>query len=249
MAGLGKRFFSEKYRLPKPFIPVQGKDAFITAVNSFPRAQEYIFIAQEEHIKRYKMEKKLNNIGWNHRIVALNQVTEGQACTCLLAKDFFKKDLPLFIASCDYQMIYDEALYQSLLNDPKVDIIIWTFKIKHIKKARFEDFAYCRINKNSKKVEEIVEKQVISNNPENDHAVVGSFTYKRSQDFVLGAEQMIQKNIRINNEFYVGTSINQLIEAGYHVVAFEIDQFISFGTPLELELMQYWEEFFKKEDI
>ena len=91
MAGRGKRFFSEKYRLPKPFIPVQGNDAFISAVSSFPSAEKYVFLTQEAHVDRYNMERKLNDKGWHYNIVSLNQVTEGQACTCLLAKDYFKK--------------------------------------------------------------------------------------------------------------------------------------------------------------
>ena len=82
-------------------------------------------------------------------------------------------------------MVYDDQAYEKLLNDPDVDVIIWTFKIKHIKKARYEDFAYCRLDSNNNKIVEVVEKQVISDNPKDDHAVVGSFTYKRSQDFVF----------------------------------------------------------------
>lgn len=42
------------------------------------------------------------------------------------------------------------------------------------------------------------EKGVISN-----EATVGIYNYKRGSDFVKYAHQMIEKNIRVNNEFYV----------------------------------------------
>ncbi|MFC1546270.1 hypothetical protein ACFL4O_00940 [bacterium] len=159
-----------------------------------------------------------------------------------LAEHFLRKDEGVFIASCDYQMVYDEAEYQKLLDDENVDVIIWTFKIGAVKKADPNGFAYCRAQ--GDKVLEVVEKRTISDDPQNDPAVTGSFTYKKSSLFVQGAQDMIKKNIRVNNEFYVGTSINQLIEKDYNVVKFEVDKFISFGTPLELQLFYYWQDYF-----
>ena len=91
---------------------------------------------------------------------------------------------------------------------------------------------------------EVVEKQTISDNPYENPAVVGSFAYRNAAMFVHGAKKMIGKNIRVNGEFYVGTSINQLVEEGYNVVNFEVDEFISFGNPYELIHFEFWEEYF-----
>ena len=82
--------------------------------------------------------------------------------------------------------------------------------------------------------------------PEKDHAIVGSFTFKRAEFFKRAAKKMIQKNIRVNNEFYVGTSVNQLIEEGCRVALFEVDKFISFGNPFELSLFYYWQDYFDR---
>jgi hypothetical protein len=177
-----------------------------------------------------------------HTIVPVHGPTEGQACTCLLAEDLLPPQAALFIASCDYEMVYDRQAYEALRADPAVDVIIWTFTIGAIKKANPNAFAYCRTE--GDRVVEVVEKQTISSTPENDPAVVGSFTYRTADLFIRGVRQMIAKNIRVNNEFYVGTSINQLIEAGCNVVTFPIDKFISFGNPYELMHFEYWEAYF-----
>ena len=243
MAGLGNRFFQEKYKLPKPFIPVFTTPMFITSVQSFPKADRYIFIARQEHSQKYHMAHIVNEaFGKESRIVAIENPTEGQACTCLLAYDLLDKDDGLFIASCDYEMVYDKKKYAALLNDNTIDVIIWTFRIGSIKKANPDAFAYCRAD--GIEVQEVVEKRTISDNPFDDPAVVGSFTYKRGELFLRSAQKMIRKNIRVNGEFYVATSINELIKEGLRVVTFDIDQFISFGNPFELQSVYYWQEFF-----
>ena len=219
---------------------------FLTATNSFPPADHYIFLVRQDHLEKYKVEEVVEPRYPNSTIISVDGVTEGQACTCLLAEEYFESDAGLFIASCDYQMVYDQERYQALWSDPEVDVIIWTFKIGAIKKANPNAFAYCRTEGN--RVVEVVEKRTISDDPYSDPAVVGSFTYRTSELFVRGANKMIEKNIRVNGEFYVGTSINQLIEEGYNVVIFEIDQFISFGNPYELMHFEYWQEYFDSLD-
>jgi dTDP-glucose pyrophosphorylase len=242
MAGRGSRFFEQKYRVPKPFVPVRGRPMFLTAASSFPNADHAIFLIQAEHLAKYPIAATISRSYPQHSLIPVHGVTEGQACTCLLAEDILHPQASLFIASCDYEMIYDRQRYEALVNNPEIDVIIWTFTIGAVKKANPNAFAYCRTEGNH--VLEVVEKRTISDDPYNDPAVVGSFTYRTADLFVQGARQMIAKNIRVNGEFYVGTSINQLIEAGYRVVTFPIDKFISFGNPYELRHFEYWEEYF-----
>lgn len=242
MAGRGDRFFQNKYNVPKPLIPTMGSPMFISAIKSFPPADRFIFLCLAEHLQKYRLKSVIENNFNNFNIVSVDEVTEGQACTCLLADKHLDSSDPLFISSCDYQTIYDKEKYESLLNDESVDVIIWTFKIGSIKKSNPEAFAYCRVE--GERVVEVVEKKAISNDPYSDPAVVGSFTYKNTELFLYGARTMIERNIRVNGEFYVGTSINQLIEAGHKVVTFEVDKFISFGNPFEFMNIQYWEEYF-----
>ena len=242
MAGRGNRFFQEKYRAPKPFVPVHGQPVFLVAARAFPPADHTIFLVQAEHLEKYRVAETIALYSPEHTIIPVNGVTEGPLCTCLLAEAHLPVHAGLFIASCDYEMVYDRERYAALRASTEVDVIVWTFKIGAIKKADPQAFAYCRTE--GGRVVEVVEKRTISDHPERDPAVVGSFTFRNADLFVRGARAMIDKDIRINGEYYVGTSINQLIEAGCNVVTFEIDKFISFGDPHELMHYEYWEEYF-----
>ena len=244
MAGRGDRFCRQLYRVPKPFIPVLGYPMFISALKSFPPADKYIFVCRREFCRKYRLREVLDGLLERAEIVLLDELTQGQACTCLAARHKFTPGEGLFIASCDYQTVYDKEKYRRLLANEEIDVIIWTFRIGTIKKADPNAFAYCRTEGNH--VLEVVEKRTISDTPQLDPAVVGSFTYRDAALFVRGAEMMIEKNIRVNNEFYVATSINQLIEQGCNVVTFEVEKFISFGNSFELQMVQYWQEYFDR---
>ncbi len=242
MAGSGSRFKEEGFRVPKPMIPVLGKPMSVAACLSFPPADRWIFLAHQEHVRLYPIRDNLAQHFPDVEVFPVAQKTEGQACTCLLAKDKFQMDEELFIASCDYQTVYDAAAYERLTADPSIDVVVWTFRGRGLVKKDPRAFAYCRTE--GDRVTEVVEKELISGRPDEDPAVVGSFYFRKGELFVRGAEEMIRKNIRVKNEFYVGTSINQLIAEGKKAVIFDVEKFISFGDPLEMKVFQYWEEYF-----
>ncbi len=245
MAGMGSRFIKASYRTPKPFIPIMGLPMYVAVIKSFPLADKYIFICQEEFLNKYPFEEETKKRFSNEKIYSVQGITEGQACTCLIAEEDLINNEELLISSIDYQIVYDEDEFNRMRYDKSVDVIIFTFQTKSIMKKDPNAFAYCRTDKNQ--VVEVVEKRTISEKPELDPAVVGSFYYKRAIDFVRSAKKMIEKNIRINNEFYVGTAINQLIEEGLNVKVFPVKKFISFGDPFELEIYQCWEDYFFNE--
>lgn len=109
-----------------------------------------------------------------------------------------------------------------------------------------EKFAYCRVSEDGITVTQVVEKETISEDPSSDPLVIGTFWYRRAIDFKLAARNMIDNNITVNDEHYVGTSINYLVEQGKNIVTFDIEQWISFGDPFELRVLEYWNEYFEK---
>jgi hypothetical protein len=80
----------------------------------------------------------------------------------------------------------------------------------------------------------------------NDHAVIGAFTFKRAQDFLDACDEMIRQNRRINNEFYVDMAMNLAIEKGLKVKVFEVEAYLCWGTPRELENYNYWKNIFQQ---
>jgi dTDP-glucose pyrophosphorylase len=223
MAGAGSRFEKAGYTFPKPLIDVRGKPMIQWVVDNLNVDAKYIFIVQKSHFEKYNLKDTLDNFCPNNKIVQIEGITEGAACTTLLAKQYINKDEPLIIANSDQFVEWnnEEFIYTSTTGD--LDGNILTFKSTHPK------WSYAKINELGY-VTEVAEKRPIS-----DIATVGIYYWRKGSDYVKYAEQMIQKNIRVNNEFYVCPVFNEAISDGKKVRTFNIEKMWGLGTPEDLE--------------
>jgi HAD superfamily hydrolase (TIGR01509 family) len=223
MAGHGSRFAEAGYTFPKPLIEVNGKPMIQTVVENLNIEANYTFIVQAEHYEKYALKYLLNNIAPNCNIVQVSNVTEGAACTVLLAKDYINNDEPLLLANSDQYIQWNSRDFYYSCENSSLDGCILCFNSVHPK------WSYVRLN-NSGMVLEVAEKKPIS-----DNATVGIYYWKHGSDFVKYAEDMIEKNIRVNNEFYVCPVFNQAIENGKKINTYKIDNMWGLGTPEDLE--------------
>lgn len=244
MAGKGSRFQKEGFRVTKPLIQIHDEPMLVAAAKSFPPAKRWFFLLRDTELQKHPIEKAILKLWTSAQILPVDHDTSGQAATCLLAEKELKAQESLLIASCDYQTIYDKKKWSELTQDSSVDGVIWTNRMgAHL----FKDpkaFAYTRVASDGETVLEVVEKDTISEEPGKDPMVVGTFWYRRSSDFIMGAKSMIEEGVTVNGEHYVGTSINSLIKKGLRFKIFDVTQWISFGDPFELQVYQYWEEHF-----
>lgn len=249
MAGEGSRFKKEGYNVLKPLIQIGKKVMFIKSSQTFPDAKKWIFVFKDsKKLRNSNLIQIIDETFELNKIIKINHNTSGQAATCLLAKQDLNLNKSLFIASCDYMTIYNESKWKNEINNNEIDVFIWTFKTKNIIVRNHKAFAYCKIDEDTGIVKKIIEKEVISNSPENDHMVVGSFWFRKSSDFIQSAENSIFNNVNINGEHYIGDSLNYLIRQGKKIKVFEIEKWISFGDPFELEIYNYWEDYFYLKD-
>lgn len=230
MAGRGSRFANAGYKLPKPLVPIH-KKSLIECVteNIRPRCEhQFIYICLKEHIREYNLENRLEHIAPGCRIVEVDRVTEGAACTVLLAQKYIDNEDMMMIANSDQYVEVDIDKYIEAIQEN--DGLIMTMKADHPK------WSYIKYDENGK-VTLVREKEVIS-----DMATVGIYNYRRGADFVKYAQQMIDKNIRVNNEFYVAPVYNEMIEAGMSITYFSIgsveDGMYGLGTPEDLEIFR-----------
>ncbi len=242
MAGAGSRFAKVGYALPKPLIPVSGKPMVINAVNALPESEKHIFICREEHIKNHQLDDKLHAFYPNATILSIDHLTEGQACTCLLAEQFIDTNESLIIGACDNGMLYDHADFEKQKDDN--DCLVFTFRNNTLVNRKPEQYGWVEVDE-KQLITNVSVKKPISDQPINDHAVVGAFWFREGRLFVNAAKKLIEKNIRINNEFYVDSVINEVISMGYRAKVIEIDYYIGWGTPQALKTYEYWESFYK----
>ena len=223
MAGAGSRFSSAGYTFPKPLIEVNNKPMIQVVVENLNIKANFIYIVQREHCEKYNLKYLLNLITPNCEIVQVDGVTEGAACTTLLAKEFINNDKHLVIANSDQFVEWDSnSFYYSMTND-NLDGGMLTFKATHPK------WSFAKINENGF-ITEIAEKKPIS-----DIATVGVYYWNKGSDYVKYAEQMIEKNVRVNNEFYVAPVYNEAILDGFKFKPYNINKMWGLGTPEDLK--------------
>ena len=222
MAGAGKRFFDAGYIFPKPLIEIDNKPMIQWVIESLNLKANYIFIIQKEHQEKYNIKSVLKILQPNCKIIELDHLTEGAACTTLLAKEFINNDDPLIIANSDQYINWNSSKAFYDFNSKNLDGAILTFEAIHPK------WSYAKCNKEGF-VTEVAEKKVISKN-----ATVGVYYWKHGSDYIKSAEEMIKKNIRVNNEFYVCPVYNEFLSKNKKIKIHKVDKMWGLGTPEDL---------------
>jgi beta-phosphoglucomutase-like phosphatase (HAD superfamily) len=250
MAGLGSRFQKKGFKDPKPFIPVFEKPMIQWVIDNMKPKQEvygiyeqqppftvtYHFIAQKSHLEQYNFDALCASLNINYTITPIDFVTEGAACTVLLAKDKINTEDPLVIANSDQFLEWDQNEFYRSLTNPTYDGCISVFEQKDPNDIKW---SYSKLNEKGL-VTEVAEKKYIS-----PWATTGIYGWKKGSDFVTFAEQMISKKIRVNNEFYVCPVYNEAINSGKSIRNLLCKKIWGLGVPEDLEvfLNSYVDEF------
>jgi NDP-sugar pyrophosphorylase family protein len=228
MAGRGSRFREAGYTVPKPLIPVRGVPMIQVVINNLRprRAHRFIFITLREILNQPGVESLLRSSTHNPEVIAIDEVTEGAACTVLLARRLIDNDDPLMIANCDQWVDVDINDYLKTLDESGADGLIMTMFADDPK------WSYVKCDDAGRPCE-VVEKQVVS-----PYATVGIYNFRRGRDFVAAADSMIRHNRRVNNEFYVAPIYNEMLRSdgviALHSVGRVGDGMYGLGTPEDL---------------
>lgn len=227
MAGRGSRFANAGYEMPKPLLDVNGRPMIEVVTNNIRPSQDhrFLYLCLEEHIKKYDLEHLLSSISPNSVIIPVNKVTQGAACTVLLAVDYINNSDELMIANSDQYVDIDINKYLTARGDK--DGIIMTMSADDPK------WSFIKYNDEGH-VTKVKEKEVISN-----EATVGIYNFKNGSDFVKYAHLMMERDIRTNGEFYVAPVYNLMIEDGKIIGYYNIGSIdhgmYGLGTPDDLE--------------
>lgn len=223
MAGAGSRFEQAGYTFPKPLIEVNGKPMIQVVIENLNLDANYIYVVQKSHREKYNLDTLLNLLTPGCKIVETDALTEGAACTALLSKKYIDSDAPLFFANSDQFIEWDSNEFMYKMQETNSDGGIVSFPATHPK------WSFAKVDENGL-VTEVAEKKPISN-----IATVGFYYWKHGSDFVKYAEQMIEKNIRVNNEFYVCPVFNEAIKDKKHIRTFNVSKMWGLGTPEDLK--------------
>jgi len=223
MAGEGSRFKAEGYTFPKPLIDVNGKPMIQCVVENLDFDAHYIFLVRKEHLEKYEMSGLLDVVtNGRASIVAVDELTEGAACTALLAEKYIDNDEELLIANSDQVIEYSKQNFNTLRRFASIHAMVYTFNAVHPK------WSFVKVNSRG------VATEVAEKNPISDIATCGIYYYRKGSDFVRYAKQMIDSDIRVNNEFYICPVYNELIQDNKTLIPFFVHKMHGLGTPEDL---------------
>lgn len=223
MAGAGTRFEKAGYTFPKPLIEIHGKPMIQTVVENLNIDAHYIFIVQKKHYEKYNLGHLLKLLAPGCQIIQTDGLTEGAACTTLLAKEYINNDHPLLICNSDQFIKWDSNSFMYAMTSEGVDGGILTFTSTHPK------WSFAKLNDDGF-ISEVAEKMPIS-----DLATVGVYYFAKGSGYVKAAEKMIAENDRFNNEFYVCPVFNHFIAEGNKVRSYKVEEMWGLGTPEDLD--------------
>ena len=226
LAGEGTRFSKEGVELPKPLIPIGDIPMIFKAVDCLPKADKYVFVCRKEHIEKYNIDRLLTDRYENSEIVPLSYTTKGQACTAEIGIENSSIDVEdeILISSCDYGL-----KYKNYTSDNK-DVIVWTTT----KNKAFSDnpSSYSWVETDNGMLKKVHVKTPFFTNPFNEHAIVGTFYFRKAKYFLDGLNKIYTNNITSNGEYYIDNIFNGLDQK---INVFGVDKYHCWGTPKDLE--------------
>jgi NDP-sugar pyrophosphorylase family protein len=229
MAGRGSRFAQVGIDTPKPLIDVRGKPMYSWATDGLPleRARRLIFVCLAEHLAGETLENDINARYGRHDpiIVSLNEVTAGQACTVLTAREWIDNDEPLLIFNADTYCPTTIGLALDTFSAPPAGML-------DVFRATGDRWSFARLGENDR-VLETAEKQRIS-----EWASTGLYYFRRGAEFVRHADTMVAEQERSNNEYYVAPLFNRMIAEGADIRANRLDEVWVLGTPEDLAVFE-----------
>jgi NDP-sugar pyrophosphorylase family protein len=248
MAGLGKRFSDEGYLLTKPLIPVSGIPMVIRATEDLPQTNLYSFVLRSDMKGYQEISRTIQENFPNSSITSLDEITNGQATSALIGIDSIKDNIgmesPITIGACDNGAIFSIDDFQNIVNEIKPDVVVWgtTGHVNAIRKP--EMFGWIEASPSGKITQVSVKKPL--KNPSQDPIVIGTFTFKNIAIYKKCYEKLVADSIMVNGEFYIDSMVNVAIELGLKCQLFNVEHFISWGTPNDLRTYEYWQSCFHK---
>ncbi len=226
MAGLGIRFSNRGFKTPKHLIKIENSTLIEYAINTLNIDGQYIFIIRLLENNEYNIEliNILKKIKPECKIIKINYISEGPASSCYLAKNILDLDDELIISNCDQILEWDSKRFLNETRKNNLDCSVLTYNSNDPKNS----FIKCSDNN-------IIATEIIEKNPISNNALVGVHYFKKAKYFTDSYEEIFEKKIKTNSEYYLSNVCNNLISK-YTVGHILLDEnnsekYHSTGTP------------------
>jgi dTDP-glucose pyrophosphorylase len=165
----------------------------------------------KDDVGKYHLRNMLQQMTPVATVQAVQALTMGAACTALLAAESIDNADELLIINCNE--LLDDSLHNIVcgFRRDQCDAGVVIFKSLHPR------YSFVRMDTEGY-VTEAAEKNPISN-----HAVAGLYWFAHGSVFVEAVKEMIRKDARVNDAFYIAPALNELVLLHKKIGTFRVE--------------------------
>ena len=253
MSGMSSRFANAGYKQPKFMIDVDGKKVIEHIVDLYPIDSDFIFIINDEHTKDKKLCEFLDNLDVDKLSICSVPVhKKGPVYSVDQYQHHIEDDEQVIINYCDFSMDWNYDEFESFVNETGCDGCVVCYTGFHPHMLGGDNYAFCKLKEDnpdgtlSNEIAQIREKQPFTDNKMNEYASTGTYYFRKGSFVKKYFKELIEKDININNEYYVSLVYNLLIGDGLSTLVYEIPHMLQWGTPLDLSIYRKWSDYYRK---
>lgn len=250
MAGLGQRFKDVGNDVAKPFIVVGGKSVLKHLTDVIPDDWK-IFFAVGEHLKSSETENKIKNLNkMNYEIIYVPYSPRGPIDTVKVALPFLDSEKPVVVSYCDYTMVWNAENFLAQIQKTNSEAAIVSYKGFHPTYLGPNSYCHLKVDENNF-VTEIQEKKLFTDNIQNEWTSCGLYYFKSGDFLNQCLDEQLKQNLCYrrdgkDSEFYTSLALLAIKnkKPEIKILNYEIERFIQFGTPFDIQLYEYFKSYF-----
>ncbi|MCB9799911.1 MAG: NTP transferase domain-containing protein [Candidatus Omnitrophica bacterium] len=245
MSGTGARFIEKGYKTPKPFIEIEGKPIIRHIVERFCPDDRFVLICNEEQIKEAERESILKKLAPNCTVIKISPHKLGPVFAVLQAARHINDDEPTIVNYCDFSWCWDYDHFKQYLISSDCDACVVAYRGFHPHLRHQKNFYASMRDNGRNEMLEIREKYSFTENKMDCFQSSGTYFFKQGLWIKHYFQQLIEKQIDLNGEYYVSLVNNLMVKDGLKVGIYEIPFFLQWGTPEDMEEYICWSNYFK----
>ena len=244
MSGFGERFRKEGYKVPKPLIEVDDKPIIQYIVEMFPDQEDIVFICNKDHLneKKFRMYEILKRISPKSKVIGIAPHKLGPVHAVLKVKDQIDLQKPTIINYADFTCDWDFKDFCRSVEKSECDGAIPCYRGFHPHTLWSNYYAY--VPEDDMRATDIQEKQPFTDTPREEFASSGTYYFKNASLMYKYFERCVAMRLTVGGEYYVSMVYKPMIEDGLNIQVYNLNHFMQWGTPLDLQDYQYWSNIF-----
>lgn len=244
MSGSGQRFVSAGITTPKPLLVLNNKTVLQHIVEMYPGASKFFFVCRDDHLNdsQWQLEELIASFGVPHEIIAIKPHKFGPSHAVLAAEPFLNLSEEVIVNYADFACRWDYSLFLQDVSDRKLTASMPAYRGFHPHSGGETNYAY--IAERDGLVLSVQEKKPFTNNKIQEYTSTGAYYFSSAELLFRYIRILLVSDLKVSGEFYLSGVFELMANDGIKSGVFEIEHFMQWGTPEDVDEYKYWSDLF-----